>query len=77
MFNFVSKFKNEVISGFDLVHQRLVTLEAKVEALFQHTQTVAEQAAKTAEAPVEAEVHAVQAATSDIATAAEAVKNAE
>lgn len=52
MFGFIGKFKqqvaqqmesakNEVISGFDAVHQRLVTLEAQVNALFKHTQEVA------------------------------------
>ena len=39
MFGFISKFKKDVISGFDSVQQRLVTLEAKVEALFHHVNT--------------------------------------
>lgn len=47
MFGFIGKFKQQVISGFDSVHQRLVTLEAKVEALFEHTkQTVQADVAK-------------------------------
>ena len=46
MFGFVSKFKNEVIAGFESVHQRLITLEVQVKALFEHTKTqVQEQAA--------------------------------
>jgi len=42
MFGFIGKFKNEVIAGFDAVHQRLVTLEAKVDALFNHNTVVAQ-----------------------------------
>ena len=43
MFNFLGKFKQQVVEGFNSVHQRLVTLEAKVEALFEHTKQVATQ----------------------------------
>jgi hypothetical protein len=87
MFGFVSKFKNEVIAGFDAVHQRLVTLEAKVEALFEHTKTVAEaQAATTVEAAkadvanvtseAKTEVAAVTTEVSNVETAAEDVATA-
>ena len=58
MFGFIGKFKNEVVSGFDAVHQRLVTLEAKVEALFNHTQVVETAKAEAAKAENAANVAA-------------------
>ena len=76
MFGFIGKFKqqvaqqmesakNEVVAGFDAVHQRLVTLEARVDALFHHTATVAAQEA----APVEQKVEAAATVVEDVAKA--------
>lgn len=65
MFGFITKFKTEVYDGFESVKQRLVTLEAKVEALFEHTKTTAEAAAKDVAAPVEAAVAEVKTETTD------------
>ena len=67
MFGFIGKFKDEVVAGFDAVHQRLVTLEAKVEALFEHTRTVAAADVKAEVAPVVAEVDKVEAVATDAA----------
>jgi len=77
MFGFIGKFKDEVVAGFDAVHQRLVTLEAKVEALFEHTKTVAEQEAKAEVAPAVAEVDKVETVATDAAATVEAAKSAE
>lgn len=54
MFGFITKFKQEVYEGFESVKQRLVTLEAKVDALFEHNKVVAEADAQKVEAVVEA-----------------------
>lgn len=74
MFGFIGKFKDEVVAGFDAVHQRLVTLEAKVEALFAHTKTVAEQEAKAEVAPVVAEVDKVETVAADVTKVADDAK---
>jgi hypothetical protein len=80
MFGFVTKFKADVIAGFDSVHQRLVTLEAKVEALFNHTKTVAEASpvVATVTTAVEGAVSMVETgvanAASEAATKATAVE---
>ena len=70
MFGFISSFKKDVVAGFDAVHQRLITLEAKVEALFNHTKVQAEAAAAPVTAAVEAEVSTVEAKVGDVETAA-------
>ena len=61
MFGFIGKFKQEVISGFELVRQRLVTLEAKVDALFAADKVRAEAEVAKVEAPVEAVAAPVEA----------------
>lgn len=79
MFGFISKFKQEVVAGFDSIHQRIVTLEAKVEALFEHTKTVAAQdaakAAAVVETPVVDAAKEVEAAAPVAETVATDVKN--
>lgn len=72
MFGFISKFKKDVVAGFDAVHQRLVSLEAKVEALFNHTKTVAEPVVTAAVATVEAEGTKVATVAEDAAKTVEA-----
>lgn len=69
MFGFISNFKKDVVAGFDAVHQRLISLEVKVEALFAHTkETVvadvpkAEAVVSTATAVTEAVAKPVEAA---------------
>src|ERR1700743_60371 len=81
MFGFVTKFKNEVYAGFELVKQRLVTLEAKVEALFEHTKSQASQVAEDVKTnvtnTVEAvgdKVDAVKTVAADVAKTVEDVK---
>lgn len=83
MFGFIGKFKAEVLSGFEAIHARIVTLEAKVEALFNHTKVVAaETAAQTKETVVaavdagETKVAEVEVAIKDAAATVEAVKTA-
>jgi len=75
MFGFISKFKKDVVAGFDAVHQRLVSLEAKVEALFNHTKTQAQAEVDTfktvAEPVVTAAVATVEAEGTKVATVAE------
>lgn len=76
MFGFMSKFKQDVTSGFDSVHQRLVTLEAKVEALFHHVNSVPA-AIESIPAKVEAAIAATPAAVEAIPSEVVAeVKNA-
>ena len=71
MFGFIGKFKTEVLAGFEAIHQRLVTLEAQVGALFNHTAVVAkvEAAVDAATLPpvVEAAADAVEAAVAPAA----------
>jgi hypothetical protein len=79
MFGFIGKFKADVTTGFELVHQRLVTLEAKVEALFNHTKTVAAPVTAAVEAEVstvETKATEVETAVTDAAATVEAVKSA-
>lgn len=73
MFGFVSKFKQQVVEGFNSVHQRLVTLEAKVEALFEHTKVQAAEAVQQDVAKVEAPV---EAAVTQVVAGTEAPKDA-
>ncbi len=70
MFGFIGKFKTEVLAGFEAVHQRLVTLEAQVGALFNHTKTVVEAAPVVA--TVEADVTKATAVAEDAAKTVEA-----
>lgn len=72
MFGFIGKFKSEVISGFDAVHQRLITLEARVEALFNHQKVVAE----TAVTDVKADATKATTVVEDAAKVVEDVKSA-
>ena len=78
VFGFVNKFKQSVLDGFDSVHQRLVTLEAKVEALFEHTKTVAAQdevASKDPTPVVETEVKGAEEVSSTVAGGQDAQQN--
>ena len=68
MFGFIGKFKDEVLSGFDSIHTRLVTLEAKVEALFNHNKVIAEAAVKKDVGVVEAAGAAVEQSVKDATT---------
>jgi uncharacterized membrane protein len=73
MFGFISKFKKDVTSGFDAVHQRLVTLETRVGALFEHAKTTAVTDTSTVVTKVEAAPAAVAAIPAETVAAVEAV----
>jgi hypothetical protein len=80
MFGFISKFKKDVTAGFNSIHERLITLEAKVNALFEHanataTATVSQVKAEatTVATKVEAAPAAVATIPAETAAAVEAV----
>jgi hypothetical protein len=62
MFGFIGKFKTEVYAGFESVKQRLVTLEARMDAVYTHLETTAKTDATTVAADAKADVTADAAA---------------
>ena len=74
MFTFFSKLRTEVTAAVSSLHERVVTLETKVDALFSHAkETVTAAPVKAVEAVAAVPEKAVEAVASDAVAKVEAV----